>query len=277
MRPRDELLRTSTESFQAIDCAKSVDSVPLTVTPNAVECYSLSINKAYDSDSSDAGHACERAKQACHSSAVQNQICPQEAPRLERQEPSSNSRRECVPTCGADSKQQRHLPVGPPKVGLVRSSSDLHFKDNDETNITTNVSHHSFSHARDEPLLTESHACLSSGLSVASHRESDREPAGEANSRKQRHLPVGTSKYGIVRTRSDQLSSSDRLCSVEAPHHSTKARDEPIVQMVAASCSSTVLQAGNDASGADNISSISTFDGRDATIPVCSHHPHPIA
>ena len=76
--PKDEHLRNSSELLQAIDCAKSGDSTSSSsgLMPHAVGCHSFSTSMAHVIDSSDAGHASYRAKQACLSTAVPNLISP---------------------------------------------------------------------------------------------------------------------------------------------------------------------------------------------------------
>ena len=129
-----------------------------------------------------------RAKRARLTTACQSP-CAQDAPRSSMQEQSCSSSSVIVPTCGADSKQQRHLLVGSPTVSLVRSSSDCNPNDNDHT--TNIVRDHSFIHARDEPMMqhTVALARLNSGTGPTSFSRSASSAALGATSKQQRHLP----------------------------------------------------------------------------------------
>ena len=96
--------------------------------------------------------------------------------------------------------QQRHLLVGPPRVGLVSSSSDLNSYDNSMTSTT--VCDHSFSHAHNEPNMMQIVALASqtSGRGPTCFGVSASGAAFGDTSKQQRHLPGDPPKVGLCRS-----------------------------------------------------------------------------
>ncbi len=170
------------------------------------------------------------------SSIAQEQSCSHTSPRLVDLESSFGSACESVPPLGADSKQQRHLLVSPPKGSFVRNSSDSNSNSDSYVHFGC---HHSSKAARDELDVHESHAqSSSSGSNFASVSSNASYPACEVNDKQQRHLLVGTSKAGRIRHRSDLSPYTSRASPVVVRNHSiTNARDEPHDVLVVASCS----------------------------------------